>query len=207
MPIDTPKAINKQKNKLAVGGQFTRIDVDIPEINDALYFINDNVSVTYNSQLYTALAFTLGPWTSDTGTLHTRTLSIGNADISQFLTPYIEANDGIIGATITITPYFSAHPTADLSSKAQALEVVGCVPSEQWIQFTLGAPSLLFRRVPAARYLPTSCRWLAQFKGTECGYDGTEESCDGLYTRCVELGNQTRFGAEVGLKPKTSKYV
>jgi len=38
-----------------------------------------------------------------------------------------------------------------------------------------------------------SCRW-KDFKGTECGYSGSEDWCDRTYTRCEALNNQAHFG-------------
>lgn len=39
----------------------------------------------------------------------------------------------------------------------------------------------------------SSCRWKV-FKGTKCGYSGTENECDKSYTRCLSLSNSANFG-------------
>lgn len=36
------------------------------------------------------------------------------------------------------------------------------------------------------------CPW--SFKGTECGYSGTDTTCDRTYNRCVALSNEANFG-------------
>lgn len=50
----------------------------------------------------------------------------------------------------------------------------------QWSQRTLAKHS-------------ASCRW-KKFKGTECGYSGSETWCDQTYARCQILGNTDNFG-------------
>jgi hypothetical protein len=37
------------------------------------------------------------------------------------------------------------------------------------------------------------CRW-KKFKGTECGYSGSETECDRTYGRCTQLENSDNFG-------------
>lgn len=50
----------------------------------------------------------------------------------------------------------------------------------QWAQRTLSKHS-------------ASCRW-KEFKGTECGYAGSETWCDRTYARCEVLSNTASFG-------------
>jgi len=45
------------------------------------------------------------------------------------------------------------------------------------------------------RMQSSSCSWPV-FKGTECGYSGSESRCDRSYTRCEALGNTANFGGE-----------
>ena len=37
------------------------------------------------------------------------------------------------------------------------------------------------------------CRW-KEFKGLECTYSGSENTCDRSYSRCIELGNTANYG-------------
>ncbi|MFV3127114.1 hypothetical protein [Niveispirillum sp. KHB5.9] len=45
-----------------------------------------------------------------------------------------------------------------------------------------------------------TCRF--RFKGRNCGYVGTETSCNLTQARCMELGNQSRFGGYVNLSSR-----
>lgn len=41
------------------------------------------------------------------------------------------------------------------------------------------------------------CGWV--FKSTECGYPGTENSCDQTFEACKKKGNEARFGGGLSL--------
>lgn len=45
------------------------------------------------------------------------------------------------------------------------------------------------------RMQSSSCSWQV-FKGLECGYAGTETTCNRSYARCIALGNTANFGGE-----------
>jgi len=52
----------------------------------------------------------------------------------------------------------------------------------------------------------SSCRWKV-FKGTECGYSGSETWCDRSYTRCEYLNNTDNFGGERWLPSIVDKEI
>lgn len=64
---------------------------------------------------------------------------------------------------------------------------------EKDVVFTLSSKfDILDISLPLRKYTRNSCPW--KFKGTECGYAGSETSCSRLLSRCRTLGNQLRFG-------------
>jgi len=52
----------------------------------------------------------------------------------------------------------------------------------------------------------SSCRWKV-FKGTECGYSGSETWCDRSYARCEQLSNTDNFGGERWLPSIVDKEI
>lgn len=64
---------------------------------------------------------------------------------------------------------------------------------EEKVEFTLSSKfDVLEIALPKRTYLRNYCAW--KFKSTECGYVGTETSCNKTLTRCRALANQLRFG-------------
>lgn len=58
--------------------------------------------------------------------------------------------------------------------------------------FILTADSPFNIMVPKRRFLKLYCFW--KFKGIECAYAGTANTCDKSLTQCKLLGNSARFG-------------
>ena len=55
-------------------------------------------------------------------------------------------------------------------------------------------------QIPRKSFYRSYCRF--RFKGPECGYTGSAESCDKTMTRCRELNNIERFGGFPGIPLK-----
>jgi len=207
VPIDLPNEIIEIKNMLYTGSAWLfLLDITIPGVEEILRLVNNPEKIVYDGNTYTSCNFTLGPWErTKPGEIPRRTMSITNAKLAGSIMPYVEEHDGAVGSTVVITPVNSYHLDVDMSSKAQEYKIMSSSPGEKWIAFVLGASNPLLQRFPRDRYQGTYCRFLRYFKGVECGYSG-EESCNGTYAICKELGNQTRFGAEPGLRSKTVKF-
>jgi hypothetical protein len=63
---------------------------------------------------------------------------------------------------------------------------------EEKITCTLVSDMVKWNQKTLAKY-SASCRW-KEFKGTECGYSGSQTWCDRSYTRCSALANTVNFG-------------
>jgi len=48
------------------------------------------------------------------------------------------------------------------------------------------------------------CVWI--FKSEECGYKGTEDSCDQTFEDCKKKGNEARFGGGLSLPQGGNPY-
>lgn len=208
MPIDLPDEISQEKNELETKSAWMwLLDITVPGVAEVIRFVNNTENITYDGNVYTRCNFSLGPWRStESGELPQRTLSITNLDLTEYLLPYVEQYDGAVGSTVVATPVNSEHLDIDMSSKAQEYMILDAMPTEEWIAFTLGAPNPLIQRFPQSRYFANYCKFVAHFKGIECGYSGSEIICNGTLARCRELNKQTRFGGEVGLRSKTVRF-
>lgn len=170
MPIDLPSEINEIKNRLETESAWLwLLAVTISGVTETLRLVNNLENIVYDGNTYTRCNFTLGPWeNTSAGQLPRRTLSITNVDLTAYLLPYVKDYEGIVGATIVITPVNSFHLDVDMSSKAQEYQVIQTVPAEEWIVFTLGAPNPLQQRFPLHRYLGLYCNF--HFESFECSY-------------------------------------
>ena len=208
MPIDIPTEANEAKNKLNNGLWYWRMDLTLSDATGPFRFVNNTEAVTIAGNVYNPLPFTISEKeTKRAGAIPTRTISIGNADITSFLMPYIKDKDGLRGATLVLTKVYADEPTIDMSNTAETYTVKGMTASDKWIVVRAGGPNLMLRRCPAMQYRNDGgkCRHLTKtggFKGIGCGYAGAATSCDGTRATCVSLSNEANFGAEPGLNAK-----
>lgn len=205
MPVDLPANINQITKRLDAGTWLWRLDITIPGVGDVLRLVNNTENIEYDNNKYYRCPFELGPWSIKGAQIPYRKLMITNVDYTQYLHPYVKDYDGIVDSTVVATPVNIENIALDLSSKAQELQVIQTSVKEKGITLTLGAANPLNSTHPRHKYGAMKCRWLSRFKGHECGYSG-EETCDGKYATCVSLSNETRFGAELGLRPKTTRW-
>lgn len=207
MPVDLPAEIDRIKNVLDTKSAWLwLLAITITGVSEVLRWVNNNENVIYGGNVYTKCNFTLGPWErTSPGEIPRRTLSITNADLAEYMLPYVEDYDGAVGAVIVATPVNSYHLDVDMSSRAQEYQITRTSPAEKWIAFILGAPNPLLQRFPRDIYGAVYCRFLRYFKEVGCGYAG-EGTCNGTYISCKALNNETRFGAELGLRSKTVRF-
>ena len=207
MPQDIDKYIAIEKNRLASAGAWLwLLDIESDDFS-TLHFVNNIENVTYKGTVYNKCNFNMGGYDkSQPGRLSTLNLSITNADLINFVLPYVDDYDGLIGSAITRTPVNSKYLDIDMSAKAEEFIVTGCSAGEEWIAFVLGAPSPLNRRFPDKRYFGQYCRYVGKFKGVECGYSGAETTCNGTPDDCADRSNLARFGGQLGLRSNTVRF-
>lgn len=208
MPTEVPESINVEKNKLdSTSAWLWLLAITITGVSEVLRFCNNTENLLYGGDIYNKCSFVLGPQESSTASkLPQRTLSITNTDLVNYLLPYVEDYNGIVGATVVVIPVNSEHLDVDMSSKAREFKITHSIPTEEQITFTLGAPNPMNQKFPLSYYYGLHCRYVERFKGLECGYDGSETVCSGTLTRCTELSNEERFGGCPGLRSKTVRF-
>jgi len=207
MPANIPGAAVREANKLDTKSTWLwLLAVTITGVEEVIRLCNNTEDIAYGENTYTKCSFKLGKWkyTSD-GKLPHRTLSVTNIEVAKFMLPYVDDYDGAIGATVVTTPVNSEHLDIDMSAKAMEFMILQSSPTEEWINFKLGAPNPLIQRIQD-KFFANYCRFVKNFKGVECGYAGAETTCNGTLAQCKEYGNQTRFGGEPGLRSKTVRF-
>jgi phage-related protein len=208
MPADLDGKIIAESRKLGSSSSWLwLLAVTINGVAETIRLVNNTENIEYFGYTYTRCNFELGPWQyTESGELPTRELKITNIDLVNYLLPYVEDYDGIIGAQVITVPVNSNHLDVDMSAKAMDFMVLAGSSSEQWIVFTLGAPNPLIQWIQRNKYYADYCPFVSLFRGAECGYAGEETVCNGLLSQCRQYGNQARFGGEPGLRSKTVRF-
>jgi len=120
-------------------------------------------------------------------------------DIERRITPTIDQYDGGIGAEVIVRIVHSKYLDNEIPEFEDKMEIIDTnIDHLNRVKFQLGAENLTNHRCPPDRFLKGHCRYKT-FKGALCGYDGPEEECNRTFTRCRELGNQSRFGGFPGV--------
>ena len=207
MPENINKYIAIEKNKLSSDGAWLwLLDIESDDFN-AVHFVNNIENITYFGTEYIRCNFNMESYNkSEPGRLAELNLSITNTDLINYVLPYVDEYNGLLGSTIVRTPVNSKFLNIDMSSKSEEFIVTGCSAGEDWITFVLGAPSPLNRKFPSKRFFCGYCRYVGKFKGVECGYSGPATTCNGTPEDCESKNNLTRFGGQPGLRPNTVRF-
>lgn len=168
------------------------------EDNTTFRLVNSRENITFKGEEYLAFNFDLEPlvYTSK-GEIPTVSLKVSN--ITRFIQPYLEELNGGIGSQVVLTVVNKGLLDEDYAELEETFDVLACDCDVLIVNFTIGAPSPMRRRMPLYRYI-THCRWTGKFKGVECKYAGAETVCNGTLDRCRELNNTANYGGYTGLK-------
>lgn len=177
-------------------------------INDNPFRIcDDNEEVTFQGNTYTPFPFQISTIKQTTdGKIPSLSISVSN--VKKVLLPYIEAADGLINSKVELIVVNTGHLTEDYAELTMEFTIMGADVSDEWVNFTLGAPSPMRQRFPRDRYIAYSCPWTFNSPtvrtsgtnaGVECAYQGTDTSCKKTYADCQSKENEGRFGGYFGL--------
>ena len=160
-----------EQNKIASSGAWIwLLEIATPSLN-TLRYANNNSDVTWpvGGNTYSRISFLMSDIkTSTSGEFPEYKLQIGDVDLNSALRTHIKAAAGLVGSTIRLIVVHSAH--LDLSTPAidELTEILNCELTAEAVIFTIGIPSLLGRRFPRDRYVPSFCRH--KFAGALCRY-------------------------------------
>ncbi len=191
---------NKDKNRPI----FLYTIVDYDGNGNNLYYAEWDEDVTFGGITYQKFPIT-HEYISENAEGQIDTLKVKVANVNRLIGAYLEEYDAFRGKEVRIKLVFYDRlddPDAYLEDVYYVDEVV---VNEEVVEFTLSSKfDLLQETLPRRRFYRNFCQW--KFKSTECGYTGTETSCNKTLQRCKELGNEARFGGFPSI-PKRGVYI
>lgn len=210
MPYNLSIATVREKNLIASDKAFlVALEIDVRNIStgaidQTLYVVNNSENIVHNGRTYNAFAFEIAI-SSESGAQPSVTLTI--EDISAAVQSIMQQYGGGVGFYVRII----VLNESDLDSPPELIEnfeVLDASSKDYVISWTLGTENLLGRKFPNRRQLKDRCTW--EFKGPECGYTGSDETCD--YTLqgdngCGLKGNSRYFGGFPGIRQNGMRYV
>jgi phage-related protein len=201
--LTLPSVLILEKNKLVSTLPWvTLLEITLPTPQDGTSVIRlaqNNDIVPYAGNDWTPYAFKLSE-RGQSGDGKIQSVSLQVANPARALTPFIEAQGGLVGAQVRIIVVHAGNLGVDYTALTLAYIVLACTPGDEWATFQLGAESPMRKRFPLLAANPMHCSWnaLGQFKGVECAYTGGDTACEGTLAACRTKSNSKRFGGRPG---------
>lgn len=193
MPLEISTGATEDKNKLTSSVSWIDLLEFTYETEDPVRVCSYDTEVTWNSYTWTPVAFTK-PEIEETKESQIPDVSISFYDVTQTIIPIIDTYDGAVGASVTLYTVLSTQLDSNTPEIEESMQVLSTTYDyNSIITFKLGAENLLNQKCTPNRFLKNFCRY-SEFGGELCGYTGTETECNRSFSRCMELGNQSRFG-------------
>ena len=196
--LSIPSELIAEKNKLFASGAFLELlEIQMSELSETLRIVNNNEDIIYNGYTWQKFQFEPADF-SESQEGETSRIVVKVSNVLRVTQGYIEqTDDGLIGDTVVYRLIHSQHlDVAAAITQYFTVQKVEC--DELWAHFTLGAENFFLNRFPLHTHSKNICRY-EEFGGTACGYSGSETECNRTFARCIELGNQARFGGQPGL--------
>ncbi len=160
-----------EQNKIASSGAWIwLLEIATPNLS-TLRYANNNSNITWptGSNTYSRISFTMDDISESTsGKFPEYRLLIGDVTTDSTLRTRIKANSGLVGSTVRLLVVHSDHLDVTTPAVDELTEILNCELTAEAVIFTIGIPSLLGRRFPRDRYVPSFCRH--KFAGGLCQY-------------------------------------
>ncbi len=159
-----------EANKLSSAGAWIwLLEITTGGLPATLRYTNNNDNVTWNGNGYTKLPFNLDDFSVTTsGAFPEFSLHIWEVDIEGLLYFHIGLTNGLVGKQVRLMVVHSEHLDVTTAAIDEYTEILGCELINQAVTFQIGQPTLLSRRFPRSRYVPSFCRH--KFAGALCKY-------------------------------------
>lgn len=170
-----------------------------------LRIANNTENVTYAGNVYVASNYEpeIVELTKDA---RMPTFALTLSHVEQRLLQWLRQPGGLEGYTITAALVRTDDLTADYAEFTTSYTIRSHSDDDETIEFEIGGPNLYRWRFPFRRYMPNLCE--VRFKGTLCGYDGPESTCNFTLADCRDhKNNAARFGGTPGLSPQSLRVV
>lgn len=170
-------------------------------------WVQNYENVTFDGEPYTGFNFELDMITYKGGEVPQAALRISH--VTQFLKADLEANRGCTSSQIVLMIVHANQLTEDYAELTLNWDVIAARITAKFVEFRLGGPSPLRRRVPPDRYYADSCRFL--FESARCGYvrksmadvtlTGTDPVSIEVTTHGFETDDMIRIADAGGITP------
>jgi lambda family phage minor tail protein L len=178
-----------EKNKQESAGLINLYQIEY-ETDTWLYLAQWDANIEFDGQTYTKAAISHDKTGENReGTVEQVNISIANID--RIIGGYAETYDprGLRANILTVFETLLDDPDARLIER-YTIDAIN-INEETVTLICTTVIDLMNIVLPARRFAPI-CAWV--FKGTECGYSGSETTCNKTLTRCRELDNSERWG-------------
>jgi lambda family phage minor tail protein L len=181
---------NKEENKPIFLYEVSWTDSDV------LYLAAFDSDISFGGQTYTAFPIKrMGLKQDIQGTSGSVKLRAANVDRAmQF---YLEYYDGLRGQQVVEKMvWYNLLANTD-AVKTNKFFVDSSSYNEEIVELNLMSRlNVLDLELPGRSIERSFCMW--EFKSSDCGYSGGEETCNHTFERCEELQNEGRYGAFPG---------
>jgi len=201
MTIDTNQAFLDESRKRAKSPIYLYTIEDPAGDGNDLNFAGWDTDITFNGVEYQKFPITHDEISENaSGELPSTSVQVSN--ISRLIEAYLQSYD-LRGKKVTIKMVY-ANLLDDPDCYVEFSRYIDSYTSNvRDVVFTLMSKlSVIGVQVPLTIFSTRRCQHL--FKGTRCGYAGAETECNHTRARCRVLGNQTRFGAQPGIRGNRS---
>lgn len=201
MPLESNNAFKQEARKRATQPVFLYTIFDYDGAGTNKYFAAYDTNVTFDSIEYTRFPITHDVITENTkGEIDATKIQLSN--IARLIEYYLQNYD-LRGKRISIKMVF-ANLLNDPDAFIEFSSYIDSYSSnvKDVVFNVMSKFDILNVTIPGRIYIKSHCQSLfaspairALGLGSECGYAGSETSCNRTRGRCRELGNQVRFGA------------
>lgn len=168
-----------EQNKIASSGAWIwLLEIITPGLSPTtLRYTNDNarsavpnqLNIEWNGYTYWSMPFTLDDVSMSTsGEFPEYKLVINELSLTGDIRSRVASNAGLVGSTVRLMVVHSDHLDLPTPAIDELAEILNCEVTADAVVFMLGVPSLLSRRFPRDKYVPSFCRH--KFGGALCQY-------------------------------------
>lgn len=156
-----------------------------------LLFAEYDSNITFNGDVYAAFPIT-HEFIEESGNQEISQIKLRASNISRYIQAYLEQYD-LRGKRVDIILVWANQLNNPDVKIVDTYYIDSYAANEKDVEFTLTSKfDVLEVPLPSGKYLRSHCRWV--FKSAECGYAGSETSCNRTFQRCQALNNVARFG-------------
>lgn len=186
------------KNKLNSDAVWlVMLQINIPSLDETIYLVNNNEDIEWNANTYQRFPFDIDEM-NETSSGETSQFSLKVANVNNVIGQYVREYETWVKLNgfeaITCTLYVVNTNDLENTTPVYSHNLVlnkSNITMDQ-VVFTITARDLYRVRTPQYRMFPNSCRF--KFKSTQCGYGGSETTCNKSLANCRTYNNSNRFG-------------